>query len=146
MDAGLPPSNLPPPGSLPSISVLIPAFNEEQLISETIDAVRESFQRANFHSYEVIVCDNNSTDSTAARAQAKDAIVVHEPHNQISKARNRAASHAAGDWLIFIDADTMLSKELLRLTIDCLESGQICGGGSVVTCNNANLGLLDWKS
>ena len=142
MDAGISPPPHSPPGPLPSISVLIPAFNEEKLISEVLEAVRESFRGANFHSYEIIVCDNNSTDSTAVRARKKGATVVHEPHNQIAKARNRAASHAVGDWLIFIDADTLLSTELLGATIDCLKSGQVCGGGSVVAFNSVRLGLL----
>lgn len=133
---------MPESAASPSVSVLIPAFNEEKLIGDVIDSVRESFRAADFRSYEIIVCDNNSTDSTTERARAKGATVVHEGHNQISRARNKAASHATGDWLIFLDADTLLSTELLSATINCLQSGQICGGGSLVRFNNARLGLL----
>ena len=116
----------------PVISVLIPAFNEEELISKVIDSVHASFREAAGPPYEIIVCDNNSTDATAERAREKDARVVHEPHNQIARARNKAASHATGEWLIFLDADTLLSPELLKATLDCVGSNQICGGGSII--------------
>lgn len=128
------------PALSPSVSVLIPAFNEEELISEVIDSVRKSFSDVGIASYEIIVCDNNSTDATAERAAAKGAKVVRESHNQISRARNKAAAHAVGQWLIFLDGDTFLSAELLRATTKCLESGQICGGGSLVKFNTATLG------
>ena len=47
-----------------------------KLISEVIDSVRKSFSEVGIASYEIIVCDNNSTDATAERAAAKGAKVV----------------------------------------------------------------------
>jgi glycosyltransferase involved in cell wall biosynthesis len=129
-----------PPCPAPSISVLIPAFNEEALIAKTIDSVRQSFAHAGHTGFEIIVCDNNSTDRTAEVARSKDARVVFEPHNQISRARNAAARHAVNDWLIFIDADTVLPPELLRSTIDTIATGTIAAGGTTVAFDHADIG------
>ncbi|MEI8342939.1 MAG: glycosyltransferase, partial [Verrucomicrobiota bacterium] len=48
----------------PEISILIPAFNEEKLIGGVIDSVHQSFSAIASRRYEIIVCDNNSTDRT----------------------------------------------------------------------------------
>src|SRR6266545_6169529 len=96
------------------VSVVIPAFNEERLIGETLRHVQSSmtaFSRRNWET-ELIVCNNNSTDRTAEIAQAAGATVVFEPVNQIARARNRGVEGASGDWLIFVDADSHPSTEL----------------------------------
>jgi GT2 family glycosyltransferase len=116
----------------PDVSVLIPAYNEEALIGGVIDSVHLSFASMPDRPYEVIVCDNNSTDRTAEIAAAKGAMIVVEPHNQISRARNAAARAARGKWLIFLDADTLLNPQLLHSTLTCLESGKFVGGGSTI--------------
>jgi glycosyltransferase involved in cell wall biosynthesis len=116
----------------PRISVLIPAFNEEAQLPHTLASVRESFAEIGETAYEVIVCDNNSTDATTAVAQQHGARVVFEPHNQIARARNTAAERSVGEWLIFLDADTRLNAELLRATVRLFQAGGVCGGGSTV--------------
>ncbi len=96
------------------ISIIIPAFNEERLLGGTLAQVKSAmdvFTRRRWES-ELIVCDNNSTDHTAEIARAAGATVVFEPENQIARARNSGAAAAAGDWLIFVDADSQPSAEL----------------------------------
>ena len=124
----------------PRISVLVPAYNEEQLIGRVIEAVHGSFAALRDESYEVIVCDNNSTDNTAQIAASNGAVVVHEPHNQIARARNTAAKSARGKWFIFLDADTFLTPQLLEQTIRALEGGRICAGGCVLKFDRENIG------
>lgn len=116
----------------PRISVLIPAFNEEAQLPLTLASVRESFAAIGETAYEIIVCDNNSTDATTAVAQQLGARVVFEPYNQIARARNTAAERSVGEWLIFLDADTRLNAGLLQATLRHLQGGHICGGGSAV--------------
>ena len=65
------------------ISVLIPAFNEQQFIAAVLESIRQSFATLPARTYEIIVCDNNSTDRTGAIATELGARVVREPHNQI---------------------------------------------------------------
>ena len=86
--------------------------------------------------WELIVCDNNSSDRTAEIARAAGAKVVFEPHNQISRARNRGASAAAGEWLVFVDADSTPSRELFEDLRAAIDSGRVLGGGSTVVADS----------
>ncbi|MEW6306006.1 MAG: glycosyltransferase [Verrucomicrobiota bacterium] len=117
------------------ISIVVPAFNEEKLLGDTLRHIRragEAFRERGWD-YELIVCDNNSTDRTAEIARAEGATVVFESVNQISRARNRGAEAAAGDWLLFIDADSRPTRELLGDLADHLATGKYLGGGATVT-------------
>ncbi len=116
------------------ISIIIPAFNEEKLIGNTLRRITSAgkvFSELGWES-ELIVCDNNSTDRTAELAQAAGARVVFEPVNQIARARNKGAEAASGDWLLFIDADSHPQPELLADVVAAIESGRYLAGGSSV--------------
>jgi glycosyltransferase involved in cell wall biosynthesis len=117
------------------LSIIIPAFNEEKLLPATLDAVRSAasvFTEAGV-AWECIVCDNNSTDRTAELARERGVTVVFEPVNQISRARNAGASVATGDWLLFIDADSRPSRELLADALTVMRDGRFLFAGSTVT-------------
>lgn len=113
-------------------SVVIPAYNEADWLPKTIAALDAAMQQNKLQG-EIIVCNNNSTDNTASCAEAMGARVVFESYNQISRARNTGARHAQGRYLIFVDADTLISAELLSEALRRLESGRYIGGGAVVT-------------
>jgi len=116
------------------ISVIVPAFNEEKLIRETlcsIAAAAEAFREAGWET-EVVVCNNNSTDRTAELACAAGARVVFEPVNQIGRARNTGAEAASGDWFIFVDADSRPSRALFAGVAEEIQSGRCLAGGSTV--------------
>ena len=116
------------------ISLVIPAFNEERLLPQSlaaISAASSAFAAAGWTT-ELIVCDNNSTDRTAEIAAAAGAIVVFEPINQIGRARNAGASRATGDWLLFVDADSFPTHELFADVVAVIGSGTCVAGGSTV--------------
>ena len=120
--------------SLVNISLIIPAFNEERLLAASlakIQAAATAFQRRGW-GVELIVCDNNSTDQTAAIAAAAGARVVFEPVNQIARARNCGAAAATGDWLVFVDADSHPSAELFDDVADQILGGRCIAGGVTV--------------
>jgi glycosyltransferase involved in cell wall biosynthesis len=117
---------------LPLVSVVVPAFNEEERLPETLSRIRIAFAAFPDLAYELIVCDNNSTDSTAAVAESAGCKVVFEPINQISRARNRGASAASGRWLLFIDADSWPSAELIGDMIPILKGSGHIGCSSTV--------------
>lgn len=119
------------------LSIIIPAFNEERLLLATLAAVRESASALD--EWELIVCDNNSTDHTAEIASAAGAIVVFEPINQISRARNTGASVAKGDWLLFLDGDSTPTQELFGDLLEAMNDARICGGGSTLRSDGAPL-------
>ena len=116
------------------VSIIIPAFNEERLISETLRRVKAAaaaFSRRGWAT-EIIVCDNNSTDRTAELSRAEGATVVFEPINQIARARNSGAAAATGDWLVFIDADSHPSVELFGDVAEQIATGRCLAGGCTV--------------
>ena len=121
-----------------SISIVVPAFNEERLLGGTLKAIRAA---APFP-HELIVCDNNSTDRTAEIAREHGAKLVFEPVNQISRARNAGAAAATGEWLIFIDADSTPSRALLEDVISVMP--HCIGGGATVDLGNARRDVRMW--
>lgn len=123
------------------ISIIVPAFNEEKLIPETLRRITEAgaaFTEREWES-ELIVCDNNSNDRTAELARASGAQVVFEPINQIARARNTGARPATGDWLLFIDADSHPTQELFADVAQAIQTGSCLAGGSTVRLDTSRL-------
>lgn len=120
------------------LSIIIPAFNEELLITHCLDSISGSLaahQKPGFTS-EVIVVDNNSTDKTAELATQTGAKVVFEPVNQIGRARNAGAAAATGDWLLFVDADSLLNPGMVADILQMIEAGKHVGCGSTMHMPN----------
>ena len=128
------------------LSVVVPAFNEQKLLAGTLASIRQALPlfAAGGWSHELIVCDNNSTDSTAQVARAAGARVVFEPVNQISRARNTGAAAATGDWLLFIDADSAPSKELFLDVRKEMEGGGCIAGGCTIALAISRVDVKLW--
>jgi glycosyltransferase involved in cell wall biosynthesis len=94
----------------PLVSILIPAYNAEEWIADTIkSAMGQSCQRK-----EIIIVDDGSTDQTLAIAQSfatKTVSVVTQPNQGAAAARNRAFSLSQGDFIQWLDADDLLSPD-----------------------------------
>jgi glycosyltransferase involved in cell wall biosynthesis len=119
---------------LVKISIVVPAFNEERLLGDSlaqIKAAANAFTKIGWK-FELIVCDNNSTDRTAEIACAAGATIVFEPINQIARARNSGAAAATGDWLLFVDADSQPSAELFADVAEQINSGNCLAGGATI--------------
>jgi glycosyltransferase involved in cell wall biosynthesis len=122
------------------ISIVVPAFNEEKLLGESLARMKSAagvFGRRGWE-VELVVCDNNSTDRTAEIARAAGARVVSEPVNQIARARNCGASAATGDWLVFVDADSRPSAELFDEVAGQISSGNCLAGGATVRLDDCH--------
>jgi glycosyltransferase involved in cell wall biosynthesis len=123
------------------LSIVIPAFNEANYLAATIGALKSALEanqdRIEFS--EIIVCDNNSTDATSQVARDLGAKVVFESHNQISRARNTGAKAASGDWLLFVDADTIVSAITLGELAESVATGRIVGGGGALRMDTSHL-------
>lgn len=88
-----------------TISAIILTKNEEANIQDCMKSVAWCD--------EIIVIDDNSTDKTVTKAQKMGAKVIsHSLENDFSKQRNFAIEHATKDWILFIDADERVPKEL----------------------------------
>lgn len=112
-------------------SIIVPAYNEERWLPATLQAIAAARQDCPGEG-EVIVVDNNSTDATAAIAAAAGARVVFEPLNQIARARNAGAAASTGRMLVFVDADTQITRGLLTEALARLEQGQACAVGASI--------------
>jgi glycosyltransferase involved in cell wall biosynthesis len=117
-----------------TISVVVPAFNEAQGLGASLGSIRHAMTAFDAIAWdsELIVCDNNSTDRTAEIAREAGAVVVFEPVNQISRARNAGAANARGDWIVFVDADSHPTSELFVDVIEVIQQGRCLAGGSTV--------------
>jgi len=112
-------------------SIIIPAWNEAAFLGDTLNAVTCAMGELADEG-ELIVVDNNSTDTTAEIATDAGAQVVFEAVNHIARARNAGAGVAKGNALIFIDADTCVSAGLLQKALSNLDNGAIVGGGAML--------------
>jgi cellulose synthase/poly-beta-1,6-N-acetylglucosamine synthase-like glycosyltransferase len=130
--------------SQPDYSIIIPAFNEAAYLGDSLAAVKNVQNAFAHRTGEVIVVDNNSTDNTAQIAKYFGVTIVFEPVNQISRTRNRGAKAAKGKYLIFLDADTIPSEQLLGKTLELLDTGKIVGGGTLLEYRHAEKLRIRW--
>ncbi len=112
------------------ISFIVPAHDEAALIGDSLDALHRA-AAALALSYEVIVVNDASTDDTAALAQLHGAQVLHVAHRHIAAVRNAGAAVARGGRLVFMDADTRISRDVLAAAMTALDQGAAGGGCAV---------------
>jgi glycosyltransferase involved in cell wall biosynthesis len=108
-------------------SVVIPAYNEETLLPATLQALEAA---AGDLEFETIVVDNESTDKTVEIARNFGVKLFSESERSIAKVRNTGAAEASGDFLIFLDADTRVSPQLLQKIAASMRDEK-CFGGAV---------------
>ena len=88
----------------PTISLIVPAYNEEAYLGACLDAVMANVADKVL---EIIVVDNNSTDGTKTVIERYAAVTyAFEPEKGITRARQRGFLTARGDILAYVDADT----------------------------------------
>jgi glycosyltransferase involved in cell wall biosynthesis len=113
------------------VSLIIPAYNEELLLGATLRALRDALTALGVQA-EFIVVDDGSTDRTAEIARGVGARVVSVHLRHIAAARNAGAKVAAGDVLVFVDADTIVPARVLGAALKALERGAVGGGAGAV--------------
>jgi len=103
------------------ISIIIPAYNEETRIANTIEVIRE--QGNALHITEIIVADGGSRDNTVEAAKAAGAIAVTSPAKGRAAQMNYGASIAKGSILYFLHADTLPAKDFTTNIINAVQKG-----------------------
>jgi len=88
----------------PDISIIIPAYNEEENILKTLYSLSQTTTR---HSIEVIVVNNNSKDKTEELIKLCGLICINEQRQGITIARNAGLAVAKGQYIMNADADTI---------------------------------------
>lgn len=117
---------------MPSVSILMPLYNAELWIEESIRSCKEQ----TYGNWELIVVDDGSTDSSAdivERLASEDhRIRLYRQQNAgASAARNEAFRHCSGDYVMYLDADDLMSPNKIESQIKALESAP---KNSIATC------------
>lgn len=125
---GLKPKIYSEPAKEYSISVIIPAYNEEKSIAATIESIKKQTVKIS----KIIVVDDCSGDRTGEIAAAAGAEVVRTAQNQGTKAmaQNYAIPLIDTDLVIMVDADTLLHEDAVRRTLpyfNDVKAASVCG-------------------
>lgn len=102
--------------SPPLVSVIVPCYNMERFISDTIESVR----RQTYPHWELLIVDDASTDRTAeiirhwSEVDPKIHVAIKEKHSGIADTRNQAISMAQGRYYAFLDADDLWHPEKIE--------------------------------
>lgn len=96
-------------------SLIIPAYNVEKYIKKCLDSVLNQ----TYNNYEIIIVNDGSTDNTSKILESyksnKKIKIINQENKGLSNARNTGVSNAKGDYILFIDSDDFIEKELLEI-------------------------------
>lgn len=104
----------------PLVSVIIPAYNAERTILETIGSV----QQQSFSNFEMIVINDGSSDRTEEllHSVTDERLRIFSYENGgVCVARNRGISHATGEFIAFLDADDLWTPDKLEAQLAALQ-------------------------
>lgn len=110
----------------PLVSIIIPTFNREKLIKETL----ESVLLQSYSKWECIIVDDGSTDNTVSVIKEfikNDGrfILYTLEHRGVSYARNHALSKISGEFIQFLDSDDLLHENKIKDSLDVLPTSQL---------------------
>ena len=111
-----------------SVSIVIPALNEEKNIAKCVRAIA-AIDRCSLD-IETIVIDNGSTDRTVEIARALGARVLVKSGVNVAEVRNYGVRHSGGELLAFVDADCVVAKDWLREALNTIEKESADAVGS----------------
>ena len=127
------------PRHFPSISLLIPAYNEEKVIRRAIETTLEADYPA---LKEIVVIDDGSTDNTyqiAMEYADRGVKVIHRPNGGKAVAINHGLRFSQGEIIIIVDADSMVGKHTLLELVQPLRDPEIAAvAGNIKVLNRMN--------
>ena len=112
----------------PRVSVIIPLYNKQDYIEETLSSVKSQ----SFQNYECIIVDDGSTDNSAQlvrefiiKHNLSWTLITRENEGQ-AKARNLGVTFSNAEYLAFLDSDDMWSLDKLETQLNQIESNPGC--------------------
>ena len=108
-------------------SIVIPVYNDSEGIRHTLDSVTEQINKK----YEVLICDNASTDDTResiceyVRQSNKMTLLVEDEIQGSYAARNKGIQHASGEIIAFLDADETVDRDFLETALKTMEEQDV---------------------
>ena len=119
-----------------SISIIIPAHNEEKYIADAIESALNAYFNGK---KQIIIMDDGSIDKTyeiALKYAQRGVEVIRTAHSGKAASLNRALSRAMGDIVAVVDGDSYIHKDALNLMAKELESGNVAAATGVVKVRN----------
>ena len=117
----------------PLVSVIIPSFNAEDTIQDTVNSVLNQ----SYKNIEIIIIDDHSTDKTVeiieeiSKANSKvQFYVLTENFGGPAKPRNLGIEQSKGEYLAFLDADDIWHPEKLKIQLEYMNSN-----GAIISCS-----------
>ena len=101
----------------PTVSVIIPVYNKREYIKETVNSVLNQ----DFGSFEIIVVDDGSTDDSleVVKSISDPRLQIFSQSNSgVERSRNFGFSKSVGPFVVFLDADDLMSSNRLRKQVD----------------------------
>jgi len=106
------------------VSVIVPAFNEEDFLGEAIESVLAQ----TYGNFETIVVDDGSSDATAEIAAGYDGVkLVSQENRGLPCARNAGVKASSGELLAFLDSDDEMLPDRLKIQVGNLLAGPAVG-------------------
>lgn len=125
---------------LKSVSVVIPAHNEEKYIERCIHSVWQAAENYDGKTEIIVVC-NRCTDRTDELARKSGARVIYNEDRCIAKVRNAGICSAEGDIIITIDSDNRMTNGTITEVVSLLDSGKYIGGGAPIRFERYSVAL-----
>jgi glycosyltransferase involved in cell wall biosynthesis len=127
----------------PLVSIIIPAYNEEDFIGECL----KSITGQDYRQLEITVVDDGSSDRTLEIAKNFKVKILTQNHKGPGSARNLAASEAKGKILVFLDADMTFDKNFVEDLIAPILKGDAIGTFSKneMNKNSKNIWSACWN-
>ena len=126
----------------PFVSVVMPAYNSEEYISNSV----ESILNQSYTNFEFIIIDDASTDETHnkllefKKIDKRIILVKNKTNEGVTKSLNKAVKIAKGKYIIRMDADDWSYPDRFKLQIELMEKNQdVVISGSYVEICNSNL-------
>lgn len=104
-----------------TVSILVPVYNVEKYVGKCLD----SLLAQTWPDIEIVLINDGSTDSSLAICEkyAKKHSCIHiysYPNSGISKTRNRALSHAQGEFIMFVDSDDFIDPDMVKTMMETI--------------------------
>lgn len=131
------------PEKLPLVSIIIPAFNEQETVCKSIDCALDQ----NYPEFEVIVVDDGSSDLTPFLINHPEVKTISLSQNQgKSKAVNSAIGEAKGEYILFSDSDSHLHPDAIKQLIGHFNDPQVGAvSGQILVRKKSGLVVL-WQT
>ena len=95
---------------IPKFSIIVPVYNTEQYLKRCLDSIAKQ----SLKDYEVIIVNDGSTDNSLNIIKDYPYKVINQQNLGLSMARNNGVKEALGEYLIFLDSDDYIEKDLLK--------------------------------